>query len=104
MIYFILFYLFLERGKGRGDERERNIDVREKHRSVASCVHPDQGPVTWVCVLTGNQTGGFSVCGMTPNQLSHTGKGKNPVFTMCHSRDTIYICIICHSQNTIPNY
>ena len=28
---------FLERGEGR----ERNIDVKEKHQSVASCMHPD---------------------------------------------------------------
>ena len=24
-------------------ERERNIDVREKHQSVACCTHPDWG-------------------------------------------------------------
>ena len=31
-IYFKDFiYLFLERGEGREKERERNIDVREKH-------------------------------------------------------------------------
>ena len=29
-------YLFLERGKRREKERERNIDLREKHQSVAS--------------------------------------------------------------------
>ena len=28
---FKLFYLFLERGEGREIERERDIDVREKH-------------------------------------------------------------------------
>ena len=33
---FPLFYLLLERGEGREKKRERNIDVREKHRSVAS--------------------------------------------------------------------
>ena len=36
--YFI--YLFLERGKGKVTERERNINVREKHRLVASCRCP----------------------------------------------------------------
>ena len=30
--------LFLERGEGREKERKRNIAVREKHRSVASCM------------------------------------------------------------------
>ena len=47
-MYFILFkdfiYLFLQRGKGRKKEREGNIDVTEKHRSVAACTHPDQRP------------------------------------------------------------
>ena len=32
----ILFYLFLERGEGRDKDRERSIDVREKHQWVAS--------------------------------------------------------------------
>ena len=37
---------FLERGKGRGKERERNIDMQEKHGSgsVASHMPPNQGP------------------------------------------------------------
>ena len=29
------FYLFIFRGEGRENERERNIDGREKHQSVA---------------------------------------------------------------------
>ena len=37
-------YLFLERREGREKERERNIEVREKHPSVASCRCPDRGP------------------------------------------------------------
>ena len=36
-------YLPLQRGEGRGKEREQNIDVREKHRSAASCL-PQLGP------------------------------------------------------------
>ena len=48
-IKFFLFvivrlYLFIfEREEGREKERERNIDVREKHQSVASRMCPDQG-------------------------------------------------------------
>ena len=34
---------YLERGEGR--ERERNIDAREKHPSVASCTSPDWGRI-----------------------------------------------------------
>ena len=37
-----IFSLLLEREEGR-EERERNIDVREKHQLVASCMCPDQG-------------------------------------------------------------
>ena len=33
--------LILERDEGREKERERNIDVREKHSSAASCMYPD---------------------------------------------------------------
>ena len=33
--------IFLEREKG--GERERNINIREKHRLFASRMHPDQG-------------------------------------------------------------
>ena len=33
-------YLLLQRGEGRGKERERNINVREKHGSIASYMPP----------------------------------------------------------------
>ena len=33
---FKILYLFSERGGGRGKERERSINVREKHQLVAS--------------------------------------------------------------------
>ena len=39
----IFIYLFLERGKRREKEGERNIDVREKHRLVASHMCPNRG-------------------------------------------------------------
>ena len=35
--------LILERGKGREEERERNTDVRVKHRWAASCMCPNWG-------------------------------------------------------------
>ena len=40
----IFIYLFLERGEVRESERERNMYMREKHRSAASHTHPDRGP------------------------------------------------------------
>ena len=39
-IYKDFIYLFLERREGREKERERNIDVREKHPLVASHMPP----------------------------------------------------------------
>ena len=38
------FYVFLERGEERKKERERNIDVPEKHRLVASRTSPIRQP------------------------------------------------------------
>ena len=38
-----MFIDFRERGKGGERKREREIDVTEKHRSVASCLHPNLG-------------------------------------------------------------
>ena len=39
ILFLILFiYLFLERQEGRNEERERSIDVPEKHPSVTSCM------------------------------------------------------------------
>ena len=40
----VLLYFFVQRGIGRKRERERNIDERGKHRSVAFHVCPNQGP------------------------------------------------------------
>ena len=43
--HLMICLLILEREEGgeREKEGERNIDVREKHQSVASCMRPDQG-------------------------------------------------------------
>ena len=44
LIYFLkilfIYYFFSERGEGRKKERERNIDMQEKHQLVASCTPP----------------------------------------------------------------
>ena len=37
------YLFFLERGEGRENEREGNIDVREKHQFAALHMHLDQG-------------------------------------------------------------
>ena len=43
-----LIYLFLERWEEREEERERNIELREKHQLLASHMYPQ------ACALTRN--------------------------------------------------
>ena len=69
-------YLFLERGKGREKERERNID-----RLPLACSQLGAWPKTQTCALTRNRTKDLSFCGMTPNPLSHTGQGPTGSFS-----------------------
>ena len=47
----MFFIDFRERGRGKKRERKRNISVREKHQSIASCIN-----------LTGNQTHDLGMC------------------------------------------
>ena len=37
---YLFIYFFRDRGEGKEKDMERNINVREKHRSVASCTCP----------------------------------------------------------------
>ena len=69
--FFLRLYLFLERGEGRKEERERNINV------WFPLAHPQLGtwPATQACALTGNQNSNFSVCRPALNPLSHTSQG-----------------------------
>ena len=68
--YFI--YLFSERGEGREEERERNINVQ------LPLTRPLLGtwPATQACALTGNRTSDPLVCRPALNPLSHTSQGK----------------------------
>ena len=96
--FYLYIIYFLERGEGR----VRKIDAREKHRLVASYTNHDQGikPTTQVCALTRNQTSDLLLCGVTPDQLSHTGEGK--VFFSMHCRmycDPSLLCSLYHVFN-----
>ena len=69
-LYFLkILFIFI----GREKEREG-----EKHQLVAphTCLHPRTEPETQTCALTGNRSGNLKLCGMTPNQMSHTGQGS----------------------------
>ena len=65
-------------------------------------VHPQLGtwPATQACILTGNQTGNLSACGVTPNPLSHTGQGVLSLFTRVEAPSASAFCLtqICQSQ------
>ena len=88
---FNTFYLFSEKGEGREKERERNIDVQEKHQFVAS--HSPLGPslqprhVPW----PGFQPADLLVCGITPKALSHTSQGLAD-FNTCSKIYTVNYC------------
>ena len=68
---------FYFRERVREEERERNIYVRES--SIGCLLYVPwrdwtHNPGTF---LTRNWTSGLSLCRATPNQLNHTGPGKN---------------------------
>ena len=72
--------LILEREEKRKG-RERKIDVREKHLSVASYVpRPGAKPAMWVCVLTENQTHDISVDGTMLQPTEPPGQGPYQCF------------------------
>ena len=75
-IYLLFIYSLIDsrEGVGREKERERNMDVREKHQ-LSACTHPSWGPNVQPRHMTGNQTGDLLVCRITPSQLSHAGQG-----------------------------
>ena len=78
LIFLDFIYLFSERREGREKDKERNIDVREKHQSIASPMYPNQGPNPQpMPVPDQNRTCDLSLRRMTPNHLSHTNQGKN---------------------------
>ena len=76
--FFLLknfIYLFLERGKGREKERERNIN-----RLPLACPLLGTRPTTQACARTRNQTGKLPVLRPALNPLSHTSQGQSGNF------------------------
>ena len=70
--FFLRFYLFVFRERGREGERERNINV------WLPLTRPLLGPqpAFQPCALTGNQAGNPLIYRPALNPLSHTSQGK----------------------------
>ena len=76
---FFIFNSFWERG-GREGGREGEKHWCERETLISWLLYaPNLGtnpaPTAWACALTGNWTGGLSLCRMMLNPLSHTGQG-----------------------------
>ena len=72
LIHFLkIFYLFLEKGEGRGEERERNINMwlPVTHSLLRTWL------TTQACALTGDLTNDPLVCRLALNPLGHTSQG-----------------------------
>ena len=63
-------YLFLERGKGKETEKERNINVW----LPLMCPELGTWPTTQACALTGNRTDDLLVHRPALSLLSHTSQ------------------------------
>ena len=75
--FFLRFYLFLERGKEREEERETNISVREKYQLIASHTPPTRNlacnPGMYSDWESNQQP--FNFCTI-PIPLRHTSQGS----------------------------
>ena len=76
-IFLEFIYLFFEKGEGR----ERNINVWEKHQSFGFTHHQwGTWPAIQACALTWNWTGDLLVRRPWFSPLSHTRQGDNSIF------------------------
>ena len=66
-------YLFSESGEGRDRGKERL--VCERNFNQLPLTHPQLGPTSQACILTGNRTSNLSACRTMPKQLSYTSQG-----------------------------
>ena len=120
-VFFILIqgYVFIGfRERGRRGERKRNIDMREKHQSVAFCTFPDQEsnpqPVMthdlsiWppVLPLRGTEDGGGTpvLSGLHPNvtQVTQRTSARTSYLTprkprKCTGLPEYLVSAFCHS-------
>ena len=86
--------MFLERGEGREKGRERNINVEEKHQSVASCNTPNRGPgpqprhVPWL----GLKPATLQFVGRCPIHWATAVRALTVIFNTKKFKETYSIC------------
>ena len=103
-------YLFLDRGKGRENKRERNINV------WLPFTQPILGtwPATQACVVTGNRTSNPLVLRPALNPLSHPSQGMLTFLYRCApfqqmgvTQDTLKLALwvlVVKEQKPFPHF
>ena len=74
MSHFLKTLFILERVEGK--EKERETPMWERNIDLSYMCLPWTEPTTQACAETGKWTRNLLLCGMTPNQLSHTSQGS----------------------------
>ena len=103
-VKFLRFYLFIfSDGGGREKDRKRNINVRENHRSVASCAHHNQGPCsdwgpnlqpTHVSLL-GIELATFNFAGWHPTKWAILVRAVPWIFNFSYfTFQLLYFCLV----------
>ena len=91
-LFYLKFFSFIDsKERGRDGEREGEKHPCEREISISCILHPPRlgtEPATQACALTGNQTSGSLLCGMTPNQQNHTSQGQRS----CHLAGVLGTC------------
>ena len=81
-LFIHLFFIFREGPGGRKRGRETLIWESNIHQLPLLCAPLGTDPAAQqACYLTGSWTSDLSLCGMMPNQPSHTGQGSASVLT-----------------------
>ena len=77
--FFLRFYLFIFRARGREEEKGKETSMMcKRNMDRLPLAHPQLGtwPTTQAWALTGNQTSNLLVHRLTLNPLSHTSQGS----------------------------
>ena len=76
MLFFKYIYIWRKGKERRKRQGETLMSKGNIDQWSPTWAQPWTKSVTQACALTGNRTGNPLLRGMTPNQLSHTGKGS----------------------------